>query len=178
MNRLFLFLFSLVLSFPSCVSSSDDTKALRAEIENIISNKKAVVGVSIIANNGKDTLSVNGDSRFPMQSVFKFHIALAVLSEIEKGHLALDQKMVLNKEDLLPEDFWSPLRDDYPNGGTFTIERLIQYAVSQSDNTACDVLIGLIGTPKSVETFTKSIGVSDIQIVYNERDMQSEWDNM
>lgn len=154
------------------------TDLLRKKIEQIVSDKNAIVGVSIIGNNGKDTLSLYGDKRFPMQSVFKFHIALAVLSEVDKGILSLNQIVEIDKDELLPEDFWSPLRDENPNGGSFTIERLIQYAVSHSDNTACDVLIRLIGTPKTVEEYIKKSGIEDIQITFNEEKMQAKWDNM
>jgi beta-lactamase class A/beta-lactamase class A VEB len=113
-----------------------------------------------------------------MQSVFKFHIALAVLSEIDKGKLSLDQKIEIDKYELLPEDFWSPLRDENPNGGSFTIKKLIQYSVSHSDNTACDVLIRLIGTPKTVEEYIKKSGIQNIQITFNEEEMQAKWENM
>lgn len=159
-------------------ANSQSVDSLRHKIEQIISDKDAVVGVSIIGNNGKDTLSLHGDRRFPMQSVFKFHIGLAVLSEIDKGKLSLDQKIEIGKDELLPVNFWSPLRDENPNGGTFTIERLIQYSVSHSDNTACDVLIRLIGTPKTVEEYIKKSGINDIQITFNEEQMQSKWENM
>lgn len=126
MNRLLQLTVLLLLIVTSCKTHSDKTDLLRDKIEQILSDKNAVVGVSIIGNNGKDTLSLNGDRRFPMQSVFKFHIALAVLSEIDKGKLSLDQKIEIGKNELLPEDFWSPLRDENPNGGIFTIEKLIQ----------------------------------------------------
>jgi beta-lactamase class A/beta-lactamase class A VEB len=167
----------LLLLITSC-QSSNNTDVLRSKIEQIITDKNAVVGVSIIGNNGKDSVSLNGDWRFPMQSVFKFHIALAVLAEVDNGNLSLDQKIVISKDDLLPEDFWSPLRDENPNGGSFTIEKLIQYSVSQSDNIACDVLIRLIGTPKKVEEYFKKNNIQDIQITYNEKDMQAKWENM
>lgn len=178
MNRLFQLTALLLLLVTSCKAPYNKTDLLQNKIEQIVSDKKAVVGVSIIGNNGKDTLSLHGDRRFPMQSVFKFHIALAVLSEIDKGNLSLDQKIEIRKEDLLPEDFWSPLRDENPNGGSFTIERLIQYSVSHSDNTACDVLIRLIGTPKTVEQYIKKSGINDIQITFNEEEMQAKWENM
>jgi beta-lactamase class A/beta-lactamase class A VEB len=113
-----------------------------------------------------------------MQSVFKFHIALAVLSEVDKGKLSLNQEIKIMKNELLPNDIWSPLRDENPKGGTFTVEKLIQYAVSQSDNTACDELINLIGTPKTVEEYFRKNGIHDIQITYNEKDMQAKWENM
>ncbi len=178
MNRLLQMTALLLLLLTSCSTPNNPTGLLQKQIEDIVSDKKAVVGVSIIGNEGKDTLSINGNKRFPMQSVFKFHIALAVLSEVDKGKLSLDQQIEIDKEALLPENFWSPLRDENPNGGSFTIKRLIQYTVSQSDNTACDVLIRLIGTPKTVENSIKSSGIEDIQITFNEEDMQAKWENM
>lgn len=162
----------------SCRTQNNKIDLLRSKIEQIVSDKNALVGVSIIGNEGKDTLSLHGDRHFPMQSVFKFHIALAVLAEIDKGKLSLDKKIVIAKEELLPVDFWSPLRDENPNGGSFTIERLIQYSVSHSDNTACDILIRLIGTPKTVEEYIKSSGIQEIKITYNEEEMQAKWENM
>lgn len=178
MNRLFPLTILLLLFLTSCKTQSGKTGLLRHKIEQIVSDKNAVVGVSIIGNNGKDTLSLHGDNRFPMQSVFKFHIALAVLSEIDKGKLSLDRTINIGKDELLPENFWSPLRDENPDGGAFTIEKLIQYAVSHSDNTACDVLIRLIGTPDTVENYIKQSGIEDIQISFTEEDMQAKWENM
>jgi beta-lactamase class A len=160
------------------LASENDTGLLREKIQQIVAGRKAVVGVSIVGTNGSDTISFYGDRHFPMQSVFKFHIALAVLSEVDKGKLSLKQEIKIMKNELLPKDFWSPLRDENPNGGTFTVEKLIQYAVSQSDNTACDELIKLIGTPKTVEEYFRKNGIDDIQITYNEKDMQAKWENM
>lgn len=175
----FIKLSALLLLFViSCKTPTNKTDLLRKKIEQIVSGKNAVVGVSIIGNDGKDTLSLHGDKHFPMQSVFKFHIALAVLSEIDKGKLSLDQKIAISKDELLPKDFWSPLRDENPNGGSFTIKELIQYSVSHSDNTACDILIRLIGKPKTVEEYIKKSGIQNIQITFNEEEMQAKWENM
>lgn len=168
----------LILLMISCQNPSKTTDPLRTKMEQIVAGKNAIVGVSIIGNNGKDTISLNGDRRCPLQSVFKLHIALAVLSEIDKGKFSLNQKVDVTKEDLLPEDLWSPLRDENPNGGSFTIAKLIQYSVSQSDNVACDVLIQLIGTPKTIEEYFKKNGIDSIAIKFNEEDMQSKWENM
>jgi beta-lactamase class A len=161
----------------SCRHSTQQTETLKEQILQIIASKKATVGVSIIGSEGKDTLSIHGERHFSLQSVFKFHIAAAVLSEIDKGKLSLDQIVVVKKEEMLP-DLWSPLREENPEGGSFTIARLIQYAVSQSDNVACDVLIRLIGTPQTVEDYIRSIGIEDISIKINEEVMQAKWENM
>lgn len=169
--------FLLVASLHS-QSPGTSTQFLRNKIEEIVSDKRALVGVSIIGPAGKDTLSMHGDKPFPMQSVFKFHIALAVLAEVDRGRFSLDQQIRVDKEELLPPDFWSPLRDENPNGGFFTLAKLIQYSVSHSDNTACDELIRLIGTPKTVEAYFKNNNIRDIQITFNEKEMQAKWENM
>lgn len=169
----------LFANFIGCQPSKQTPLSrLREAIHEAVSDKQAVVGVSIIGNDGKDTLSLNGDRPLPMQSVFKVHVALAILAEVDKGNFALNQQIVLTKDDLLPDSIYSPLRDAYPNGGMFTLAELITYSVSQSDNTACDVLIKLLGSPKQVEAYIKQHGIADIQIRFNERDMQARWENM
>ena len=93
---------TLLFLFISSQTSAQTADSLRQKIQQIVLTKNAVVGVSIIGNNGKDTLSINGERHFPLQSVFKFHIALAVLSQIDKGKFFLDQKIKIEKKDLLP----------------------------------------------------------------------------
>lgn len=176
MRRLFQ-LAALLIVCAYGQASAQTLGRLRQTIEQIVSAKNATVGLSLIGNNGLDTISINGDKHCPLQSTFKLHIALAVLSEIDKGKLSLHQKVEVKKRELHP-GFWSPLRDENPGGGRFTIARLIQYAVSQSDNVACDILIRIIGSPKTVETYFKQNNIRDIAITFNEQDMQSKWDNM
>lgn len=161
----------------SCHSPVQKTNPLRDKIQHIVSGKEATVGVSIIANDGKDTLSLHGDKHFPLQSVFKFHIALTVLSQIDQGNLSLEQEIELQKKDLLP-GLWSPLREENPEGGSFPVSKLIQYSVSLSDNVGCDVLLRLVGGPKSVEEYLHQNGIRDIAIKWNEETQQSEWDFM
>ncbi len=165
----------LLFVFISFHASAQTTDGLRQKIQQIISTKKAVVGVAIIGNNGRDSLSVNNDKHYPLQSVFKFHIALAVLSQIDKGQLSADQKIKIEKKDLLP-GLYSPIRDAHPEGVELTISKLMEYAVSKSDNVACDVLLRLIGGPETVESYFKEKGFKDISIKINEETQQNNWD--
>jgi len=149
--------------------------SLRQEIQQIVSAKNAVVGVSIVGNNGKDTLSLNGDRHFPLQSVFKFHIALAFLSQIDQGKFSLDQKIKIDKKDLAP-NLYSPIRDKYPNGVTLAISEILAYTVSESDNVGCDLLLSLIGGPQAVEDYLTKNNCQDISIKINEAVQQANWD--
>ncbi len=157
------------------VSLNAQTDSLKIKIEHLIKDKNATVGVSIIANNLKDTININENLHYPMQSVFKFPIAFAVLSEVEKGRLKLNQKIKVTSKDLLPNT-WSPIRDKFPNGTTITLGEIIKYTVSQSDNNGCDILLRLIGGPIVVEKFLLKNQLSDISIKANEEAMHKEWD--
>ena len=173
MTKIFHITGLLILCF-TCHTSALTRDTLRQKIQKIISAKNAIVGVSLIGNNGLDTLSINGDSHFPMQSVFKFHIALTVLSQIDKGKLALDQKIKIDKKDLLP-NLYSPIRDDYPNGTTLTISKILEYTVSKSDNVGCEILLRLIGGAKVVEDYFVKNNFKDVSIKVNEEEQQSDW---
>lgn len=163
---------------PTPLPVSPSIAILENKIAQIVSDKKAVVGVCILGNNGKDTIAINGDNHLPLQSVFKFHISLAVLAEIDKGKFSLEQQIKVSPQELAPQISWSPLRDENPKGGVFSIAKLIQYSIIQSDNVACDVLVRLIGTPKTVEDYFKQHNINDIAIAFNEEVMQSKWENM
>lgn len=165
---LFIFLTSL-----SCAQKSD---SLRQKLYQIIESKKATVGIAVQGYNGKDTLSINGDEKFPLQSVFKFHIALAVLNEIDKGKLSIDQNIRISKEDLTP-DLYSPIRDKYPDGTVMKLSEILKYTVSESDNVGCDLLLRLIGGPAIVEKYLYANNINDFAIRYDEKAQQSKWEN-
>lgn len=169
--RLILLLFPIFI----CQSFAQTTGSLRHSIHEIVSGKNASVGVSIIGGDKSDTISFHGDDHFPLQSVFKLHIALAVLSEIDNGRLSLDQKIKIAKEDLLP-NLYSPLRERYPDGATLPISEILDYTVSASDNVGCEVLLKLIGGPKAVEEYFKKCKIKDISIKFNEVEQQANWD--
>ena len=164
----------LLISIFSCAQKAE----LKKEISKITEGKKATVAVSVLGidfpfqyNNN------NAEKKLPMQSVFKYHIALAVLDLVDQGKLSLDQKVFINKSELLPNT-WSPIREKNPEGNfEMSISELIEYTVAMSDNVGCDVLLRLIGGPKVVHDFLISKGVKETQIVYNEEIMQSAWKN-
>lgn len=150
---------------------------LRQELENIIATKNATIGVSIKNIENKDTLNINGKLNAPLMSVFKLHIALATLNLVDKGKLSLTQKIFIKKEDL-HEDTWSPIRDEYPNGNMYlTLDQLLRYTVSHSDNNGCDILLNLIGGTETVQKFINNQGIKDFTIKVNEQEMRT-WDNL
>ncbi|MES2773132.1 MAG: class A beta-lactamase, subclass A2 [Bacteroidota bacterium] len=174
MTRLFFAVGLLLLCTPF-QSSARGTDSLKQKIQQLIASKNATVGVAIVGHNGKDSLSINGGQHFPMQSVFKFHIALAMLSKIDSGKFSLNQKIKIDEKDMLP-DFYSPIMEKYPKGVSLAIAQIIDYMVAESDNVGCEVLLRLLGGPGAVEDFFKKKGFKDISIKINEETMQANWD--
>ncbi|MBF4486889.1 class A beta-lactamase, subclass A2 [Flavobacterium sp. CSZ] len=174
MTKLFnIFLFSL-LSFSTF---AQPTNELRQQLNQIISSKNATVGISIKGIEDKDTLSINGNLKAPMMSVFKFHIALAVLNKVDEGKLSLTQEIFIKKKDL-HENTWSPMREDYPDGNVnLTLDKVLRYTVSHSDNNGCDILIDLVGGTKVVQKFINQQGIKDFVIKVNEDQMKT-WKNL
>ncbi len=168
-------LFILFFLFIVYRAPAQTTDSLRQKLLFIISGKNAVVGISITGNNAKDTLSINGDQHFPMQSVFKFHIALAMLSEIDKKHFSFNQEIKIGKKELLP-NLYSPIRDAYPNGTTLPLSEILAYTVSKSDNAGCDVLLRLLGGPKAVEEYFIKNNFKDVSVKFNEEIQQNNWE--
>jgi len=167
----------LILICLTNILKSQSINDLRKELNQIISTKNATVGVSIKGIEDKDTLSINGNLNMPMMSVFKFHIALAVLNGVDKGKLKLNQKFFIKKEDLHPNT-WSPIREDFPNGNIdLTLDQILRYTVSHSDNNGCDYLLKIIGGTDAVQKFINKQGIKDFTIKVNEQQM-SVWENL
>ncbi len=148
---------------------------LKQEIQGIIDARNVKVGVAIRGMEVSDTLSINGQAHFPMQSVFKFPIALAILAEVDKGNLTLDQKIEIKKSELLP-GLWSPIREKYPEGGMLSLAEILKYTVALSDNVGCDELIRLLGNPQMVEKHFSRLNFKDFAVKINEETMQNNWD--
>lgn len=156
------------------LKSAAQLETLKSSIETLCKTKNAIVGVALYDFQNRDTLSINGDKHFPMQSVFKFHIALTVFNELIKRGFTVDKKIVIAKKDLLPNT-WSPLREDHPNGAELSIKEIMSYMVSQSDNNACDILIRFLGNPQMVDYYIHDINIKDFSVQVNEEEMAKEW---
>lgn len=165
-NRLNLLLFIL---FPAYVLAGNRFQELYTNIHQFISQQKAEVGVAIIAD-GKDTVTVENNRRYPLMSVFKLHQALAVGDYCKRHQISFDTLLTVDSTDLQPNTY-SPLRDRYPHGGKFSLKQLMEYTLHLSDNNACDILFKFTGGPAATDRYIRSLGVNDFSIQYTEDDM-------
>jgi beta-lactamase class A len=128
-------------------------------------------GVAAILLETGEMAAFHGGDRFPMQSVYKFPIAMAALHEVDRGALRLDQNVVVTSKDMVPAGLHSPIRDEHSQGVTVTVRELLRYTVSESDGTTSDVLLRLVGGPSSVMRFLRSLGIDGIMVRTTEMQM-------
>ncbi len=174
MNRSLICICFLFAAITASLSAQNND--LRKTIATIVNNKKATVGVAITYD-GTDTLTMNNQYRYPTMSVYKFHLVLAVLDNLSKKNIPLEQQIYISQSVLLP-DTHSPLREAKPEGNFYmSIGKLIQYCISQSDNNACDVLFGFLGSTDYVEQYIKILGIQQIAITKTEKEMHEDFKN-
>ena len=159
---------SLLLFQVLSVSASD----LTSDIQEVIKGKKAQVGVAVLYKD--DAFTANNDDQYPLMSVFKFHIALAVLKKMEQEGIPLTAVVTLRPSDIDTKT-WSPMYKKYKSKKiTLSYGDLINYMVSQSDNNACNRLIYFVGGIQNVNAFIKDLGIDQIQLIETEKSMEQD----
>ena len=151
----------------STTSSTNHRNELREQIQQISDAAQGRVGVTATVLETGESVTLNGNQRFPMRSVYKFPIAMAVLAQVDQGKLKLDHKIRVKTSDVVQG---SQILDEKSQGMEFTLTELLKYMVSQSDNTACDVLLRLVGGPKIVTQYLRGLGVNDIVVASTEKE--------
>jgi beta-lactamase class A len=151
---------------PACSSSN-----LKANWEAAAVAAQGRVGAAAILLEGGDVTAVHGTEHFPMQSVYKLPIGMFVLHQIDLGKLKLDQKVKVEPRDFVTGRQHSPIRDKHPKGVELTVQELLRYMVSESDGSACDVLLKLIGGPDVVTKYLRELGITDMVVANTEREL-------
>lgn len=171
LSRLLLAL--IVLSALSFAQGSSK-ESLRGQIERIAGDARGRVGVSVTLLETGETVALLGEQQFPMQSVYKLPIAMAVLAQVDRGVLKLNQMIRVEKSDFVSAGQRSPIRDRHPQGVDLSLQELLQMMVSESDGTACDVLLRVLGGPQTVNAYLRGMNLHGIAVETTEKEMAQD----
>ena len=134
---------------------------LHQRIVEIAKDAKGTVYVSCSLPGTKLDCDLNKHGHPPMQSTFKFPLAMAVLHQVELGKLQLDQPIRFLKSDRSVTV--SPLQDEFPEADVdVPLRKLIKLSVESSDNSATDIELRLIGGPAVLQQYLDSLGLTAI----------------
>jgi beta-lactamase class A len=148
---------------------------LRKQIEQIAAAAKGRVGVAAEVFETGESVSLNAQEHFPMQSVYKLPIGMAVLAQVDSGKLTLDQLVRVEKSDFVHSGQRSPIRDQNPKGVELSLRELLRYAVSESDGTASDVLLRLVGVD-AVSKYLNDLGINAMIVANSEKEIGQQWE--
>jgi len=164
---LFLSLFSLPVQ-----AAGPDLSALQATFERIIRSARGELGVGLIHVDTGARISINGDQRFPMASVYKLPIAVELLAQVAQGKLTLDREVFVAPSDIRA---CCTLSRRHPRGGiTLPVRELLELMMVESDNTAADAVLKLVGGPPMVQRRLRSLGYQNISVDRYEGDINFE----
>ncbi len=161
-----------LFALAALAADHSSAKRLQAEMDAISASAHGHVGAAALLVETGELISWHGAQRFPMQSVYKFPIAMAVLHGVDEGRLSLDQEVEVDPAVYSPVH--SPIRDKYPNGGVkLPLRELLRAEIVDSDGAACDLLLRLVSAPE-VTKYLEGLGVNGLKVVATEKEMSQD----
>ncbi|MDQ0462663.1 beta-lactamase class A [Caulobacter ginsengisoli] len=148
---------------PAPVPAAAPTLQLEREIARQAGTIDGVVGVAAWRLDGKGPrLLVRGDERFPMASTFKVAVAGAVLARVDRGELSLEQMLPVAPAQMIESEV---LADRFIHPGvSLSVANLLELMLTQSDNSATDVLVAAAGGPAAVTAWVRGQGVEGLRV--------------
>src|SRR3954466_10987811 len=137
MKRFVTILLSL-LAFsaqPAAAASSSALSSLEQQLNYLVAGKSADVGIAALDLNTGETVSIKGNTPFPMASTVKVAIAALYLAQVDNGRRSLD---------------------DTINGQP--VRTLMRKMLIHSDNRAADILFKDVGGPRAVHDWLSDNG--------------------
>lgn len=185
----------LLLIFSSCFfcDCAPAQSALETKIAAIAAEAQGTVSVACLQPGTALSCDLHPHNHSPMQSVFKFPLALTALHMADTGKLLAEQKpgeaigVTLDRTvhffpaDRIPHAY-SPLQDRYPEANVdVPLREIIQLTAGDSDNVASEVLLRVAGGPDVVQEYIRSLGIGGFQLQDGEqglhRDPQAQYRN-
>ena len=161
-SRVLVGLALVLLASASVESQKTDLAALETTFKRIASTSRGRLGAALIHLESGATIDVRGHERFPMASVVKLPIAVEVLKQVAERRLTLERTVWLGPSDIRP---CCTIERRHGKGGVaFTVIELLEMALIESDNTAADALLKLVGGADVVERRLRAMGFQYINV--------------
>ncbi len=127
---------------------------MKEKIAGIEGRVKGRLGVAVLDTGSGRRFGYREDERFPMCSTFKLLAAAAILKRVEQGQETLGRRVHFSKSDLVT---YSPATEKHLDDG-MTVAELCEAAITLSDNTAGNLMLGMLGGPSGVTAFARTLG--------------------
>lgn len=112
------------------------------------------IGVSAIDTGSGRRLGHRAGERIAMCSTFKLLATAAILHRVDAGREQLDRRILVDKADVVG---WAPVTEKHI-GEALPLETLCEAAMTLSDNGAANLMLNVLGGPKGVTGYARSLG--------------------
>ena len=126
------------------------------------------LGVAILDTASGRRSGHRSTERFPLCSTFKVLACGAVLTRVDAGREDLNRRIVFGSEDLVT---YSPVTKGRVGREGMTLGELCEAAMTQSDNTAGNLVLASLGGPSAVTAYARSIGDPSTRLDRRETDL-------
>ncbi|CAA2101940.1 Beta-lactamase OXY-2 [Methylobacterium bullatum] len=126
------------------------------------------LGIGLLDTGSGTQAAHRGGERFPMCSTFKVLAAGAVLARVDRGEDGLDRRLRYEPREVVP---YSPVSGPRAGGEGMTIAELCEVAVTLSDNTAANLLLGTMGGPAGLTGHIRGFGDATTRLDRTEPDL-------
>lgn len=158
----------LVSCLPVAARAAGPVPSLEAELGRIAAASGGTLGVKVLHLESGTTAGLNASSRFPMASVYKLPIAVVVLAKVDAGELTLAQEVEVRPGE---HRRTASRVDPFTPGKRYAVGTLLDDMLTASGNTACDVLLRVLGGPGAVDAWLAAHGFPGIDVSLTELQM-------
>jgi beta-lactamase class A len=136
-------------------SGSLNSSSLLQDIQRLEAASGGRLGAAILDTSSGELVHHRGNERFPMCSTFKLLAVGAILSRVDAGQESLDRRIEFGPSDLVVN---SPVTSKRVHEKALPLADLCDAAITMSDNTAGNLLLGVLGGPSAITSFAQSLG--------------------
>jgi beta-lactamase class A len=129
-----------------------DLNARLAEIEAAAQGR---LGVAILDTKTGELFGRREFERFPLCSTFKVLAAALVLQRVDSGEEKLNRRVVFSANDVVEH---SPVTKDRAGAEGMTVAEICAAAITQSDNTAGNLMLASFGGPEALTQWLRTLG--------------------
>jgi beta-lactamase class A len=152
-----------VLVASACLAAATADAEVLDRLAAIEAASGGTLGVSALNLKTGERVRFKADQRFPMASTFKVPVAMKVLEQVDRGAMALDERVQIDPTNLSPGS--GELASGEPGAETAsTVGELLKHMLRDSDNTATDMLMARIGGPKAVTAHLHGLGITGLEV--------------
>jgi len=135
-------------------------RALEPKLRMLANRTPGLVAISVADANGRESISINGDANLPAASVIKLPVMVEVLRQVALGKFTLNRQVTLYPQDR--DCGFGALCDD-DAGMRFSVRNLTRIMIADSDNTATNMLIRLVGR-QNVNATMSGLGLAQTRV--------------